>query len=160
GYERPRRFQIARSRYVVDQSSAHDSCSCRDQRRLGELLGVIDVRAEKFGTGSGCAMKFTRRPGLVISCALAAVFLSSATIDAHEIGTTQVSVDFRQGSYDIRIVTDAAALAEKLEAVSGLTRQSESSMRTASALQTILESRDETFRTRVAVAFDGASARP
>ena len=105
-------------------------------------------------------MKFPRRPGLVISCALAVIFLSSATMDAHEIGTTQVSVDFRQGSYDIRIVTDAAALAEKLEAVSGITGQSESSMRSASALQTILESRDETFRTRVAVAFDGATARP
>ena len=88
----------------------------------------------------------------MISCALAAVFLASATMHAHEIGTTQVSVDFRQGLYDIRIVTDAAALAEKLEAVSGITGQSESSMRTASALQTILESRDETFRTRVAVA--------
>ena len=105
-------------------------------------------------------MKFPRRPGLVMSCALAAVFLSSATIDAHEIGTTQVSVDFRQGSYDIRIVTDAAALAEKLEVISGITRQSEPSTRTASALQTILESSDETFRTHFAVAFDGATARP
>jgi hypothetical protein len=128
---------------------------------LGELLGVINVRAEKFGTWNGCAMKFPRRPGVVFSCALAAVFLSSATIDAHEIGTTQVSVDFRQGSsYDITIVTDAAALAEKLEAVSGITPQSEPSMRSASALQTILESRDETFRTRLAVAFDEATARP
>ena len=43
-----------------------------------------------------------------------------ALVHAHEIGTTRVSVLFHEGrGYDIEIVTDAAALVEKLEAVAG-----------------------------------------
>ena len=50
---------------------------------------------------------------------IAAIFLCSASTYAHEIGTTRVSVVFQQGaSYEIDVVTDAASLAEKLQALS------------------------------------------
>src|SRR5689334_12453943 len=97
-----------------------------------QLLGVGNVRAEV----SGRTMRFF----LLLLC----VLLPTAVLDAHEIGTTRVSVNFRQdSSYDIEIVTDAAALVEKLEAVSGMMPQTE------------LRSYDETFRRRVGVLFDG-----
>ena len=47
-----------------------------------------------------------------------------AAVRAHEIGTTRVSVLFQEGrTYDIEIVTDAAALVEKLEAVEPASRR-------------------------------------
>jgi hydrogenase/urease accessory protein HupE len=45
----------------------------------------------------------------------AILLLMSAALSAHEIGTTRVTATFREGrSYEIEIVTDAAALAEKV----------------------------------------------
>ncbi|PWU04480.1 MAG: hypothetical protein C5B51_16650, partial [Terriglobia bacterium] len=44
----------------------------------------------------------------------------AAALGAHEIGTTRVSVVFENGrTYNVEIVTDATALAEKLEASAG-----------------------------------------
>lgn len=73
---------------------------------------------------------------------LAVALLCAATLSAHEIGTTRVSVLFLEnGAYDVQIVTDATALAEKLGASVG-------------------EGSDEKFRQRVKIAFDGSEVRP
>jgi hydrogenase/urease accessory protein HupE len=78
-----------------------------------------------------------------IYCAVAAILLCSAVTHAHEIGTTQVSVMFQEeASYRIEIVTDAAALGEKLQAVSGQTWN------------------EEAFRRNVVLAFDGIAVEP
>jgi hydrogenase/urease accessory protein HupE len=77
------------------------------------------------------------------------VLLPIGVLDAHEIGTTRVSVSIRQNaSYEIEVATDAAALFEKLETVSGAPAQSE------------LKSYDDIFRRRVGVLFDGAPVHP
>src|SRR3954464_436180 len=68
------------------------------------------------------------------------LLLVGGALWGHEIGTTRVTAVFpRGGSYDVEIVTDAAALAEQLGAVGD---------------------REETFRRRVKLAFDGVEARP
>ena len=86
---------------------------------------------------------------------LAAISLCSASSFAHEIGTTRVSVVFQQGaSYEIEVVTDAAALAEKLQAVSGQAPQSDKT------LQVQLQNYDEVFRRRLTIAFDGIVVTP
>jgi len=95
---------------------------------------------------------------------VAVVLLASPCVHAHEIGTTRVSVVFQQGeSYEIKIVTDAVSLAEKLGALSGQIPQSDSPLtmlRSAAALQVRLRTLDEVFRRRVIVAFDGSAVRP
>jgi hypothetical protein len=79
------------------------------------------------------------------------------SVDAHEIGTTRVAVQFRaDGAYDVEIVTDAAALVEKLEAVAG----SPSADRDPVHLQSRLASLDGVLRRRVTVTFDASSVRP
>lgn len=94
--------------------------------------------------------------GLVLCAALAAAFGESA--GAHELGTTRVSVLFEEGrTYDVEIVTDAAALVEKLEASAGDTALSEP---TPAHLQSLLARSDATFRQRIAMAFDGAKVHP
>jgi hydrogenase/urease accessory protein HupE len=70
------------------------------------------------------------------------MLLFAVVLQAHEIGTTRISADFHDGAYTIEIVTDAAALEQKIAAAGGA------------------GSRDETFRRRVQIAFDGAAARP
>ena len=68
--------------------------------------------------------------------------LWSGLAHAHEIGTTRVSATFQESrTYDVEIVTDATALAEKLEVSPG-------------------SGFDEKFRQRVKVAFDGTEVRP
>ena len=87
-----------------------------------------------------------------IWCAIAVVFLGGGVVYAHEIGTTRVSVVFQNNaSYEIEIVTDAAALLEKLEAMSGTTPRSDAAQ---------LQNYDEVFRQRLVVAFDGTAVRP
>jgi HupE/UreJ protein len=76
---------------------------------------------------------------------------------AHEIGTTRVSVVFRDGTYHIEIVTDAAALLEKLEASAGRPPGSEAA---PVRLQAALAALEETFRQRLTVAFDGTEVHP
>ncbi len=103
---------------------------------------------------------------LVTWCAAAFVLLPGAVVDAHEIGTTRVSVTFKQSaSYEIEIVTDAAALVEKLETVSGVAAPADQSaqnpsLRSAAVLENLLRTYDEKFRRRMAAVFDGAAVRP
>ena len=79
-------------------------------------------------------------------------------LHAHEIGTTRVSVLFQEGrTYDIEIVTDATALAEKLEASVGATLPADAH---APALQSLIIGFDDRFRGRVKVAFDSAEVHP
>ena len=84
--------------------------------------------------------------------------LFSATLGAHEIGTTRVAVTFQEGrTYDVEIVTDAAALVDKLETSSGGASPTHAS---AAQLQSLLAGFDETFRQRVTVTFDGSKVHP
>jgi hypothetical protein len=82
------------------------------------------------------------------SVAFAAAFvLCGSAVRAHEIGTTRVSVLLQTDrTYDIEIVTDAAALAEKLEVSAGRPA-------TPAAFADI-------FRRRLKVAFDGNEVQP
>ena len=92
----------------------------------------------------------------VIACAIAA----RGSADAHEIGTTRVAVSFAQpGRYDVEIVTDAAALAEKLETVAGRPRVSMVTT-PATPSDTQLAALDAVFRTRLRLELDGTPAHP
>ena len=66
-------------------------------------------------------MIVSRRFVVAAACGIAAtIVLCGSVARAHEIGTTRVSVVFRvDRTYHIEIVTDAAALLEKLEASAG-----------------------------------------
>ena len=87
-----------------------------------------------------------------------AALLCCGVVRAHEIGTTRVSVLLKKGrTYDIEIVTDASALADKLEASTG---GSAPSNLDPAGFKTLLGSFEPTFRQRVKVAFDGAEVRP
>jgi hydrogenase/urease accessory protein HupE len=66
---------------------------------------------------------------------------------AHEIGTTRVSAVFQNGTYDVAVDTDTAALLEKLQAVTGSTSQD-------------LRTYEEVFRSRVKLEFGGIAATP
>ena len=93
-----------------------------------------------------------------ISCAIGLVILSSVVCHAHEIGTTRVTAVFRQASsYEIEVVTDAAALVEKLTTLSGEPIQSGLD---AAALRKQLQAHDELFRRRFALTFDGSVVQP
>src|SRR2546426_5471804 len=100
-----------------------------------------------------------RRPRLVVPVVCAAVaFLCGASVRAHEIGTTRVSVLLQDGrTYDVEIVTDAAALVEKLEASTGGSLPTDIG---PARLQSLLTGLDETFRQRVKIAFDASNVRP
>src|ERR1700674_2280205 len=90
--------------------------------------------------------------------AVAALLCCCGVIRAHEIGTTRVSVLLKEDrAYDIEIVTDASALADKLEASTGGPAPSNLD---PAGYKNLLESFDPTFRQRVKVAFDGAEVRP
>src|SRR5690242_13175936 len=75
------------------------------------------------------------------------VLLCGGAARAHEIGTTRVAVLIHDDkTYDVEIVTDATALAEKLDASAGASLPPGI---TADGLQTILTSFDERFRQRI-----------
>jgi len=79
----------------------------------------------------------------------AIALLAAGIAQAHEIGTSRVAVALSSGEYKVELVTDAAALLEKLAAVSGVPPAGVS-----------IESLDEVFRRRVHLAFDGVETRP
>ncbi len=84
--------------------------------------------------------------------------LCGALTQAHEIGTTRVSVVLRnEKTYDINVVTDATALAEKLETVIG---REPGSITDAHHLQNLLKDSDAHFRQRVKIIFDSRTVRP
>jgi hydrogenase/urease accessory protein HupE len=89
---------------------------------------------------------------------LVLAILCSGTVRAHEIGTTRVAAIFNADrTYDVEIVTDATALAEKLEASVGATLPTGTP---ADRLQTLIVSFDDKFRQRVKIAFDQSDVRP
>ena len=93
---------------------------------------------------------------------VALIVLGASVARAHETGTTRVSALFHEGhSYDIEIVTDAASLVDKLDALAGAQRSSlPPPALSPAAVRERLVARDDLFRQRVAVAFDGAAVRP
>jgi hydrogenase/urease accessory protein HupE len=93
---------------------------------------------------------------------LVALLWSGAVLNAHEIGTTLVTATFHEeGGYDIEILTDAASLVEKLDALAGVQPSSfPAPSLSAAALLERLRARENLFRQRVAIAFDGVSAAP
>jgi hydrogenase/urease accessory protein HupE len=87
-------------------------------------------------------------------CAL----LCGIAASAHEIGTSRVSVQFKDGrTYDIAVVTDASALADKLEASTGGTAPANPD---PAAFRALLMNFETAFRQRVKVTFDGAEVHP
>jgi hydrogenase/urease accessory protein HupE len=89
---------------------------------------------------------------------LCAALWCGAVAHAHEIGTSRVSVLLKEGrTYDVELVTDATALAEKLLASDG--RFTPAPARSAE-LQSLLVRYDEMFRQRVKLAFDGGEMHP
>ena len=91
-------------------------------------------------------------------CAIVVTLLCGSTVRAHEIGTTRVAVLLQEGqTYDVEIVTDAAALVEKLEASTGRSSPADTP---PARLQSLLTSFDEQFRQRVKLAFDTSEVRP
>jgi hydrogenase/urease accessory protein HupE len=103
--------------------------------------------------------KYLRRWILAaLSGMVAAFILCSGSLQAHEIGTTHVSVQFQSSrSYQIEITTDAQSLVEKLNSVAG---EAGAGPESPAALRAELQKYDDIFRRRLAVAFEGVGVRP
>jgi len=125
----------------------------------GQLPSTSAGQAPSTGSGQPVASRsnhafvlaFRRRAvrGAAPFAVLMALLCGTA-VRAHEIGTTRVSVLFREGrTYDIEIVTDAAALVEKLEASAGRSLPADTS---PARLQSLLPGLDEARRVRRAAA--------
>src|ERR1051325_7309713 len=102
----------------------------------------------------------TRRRRLVgpALCAVVIALLCTAGVRAHEIGTTHVAVIFQEDrTYDVEVVTDAAALVDKLEASAGASLPADTS---SAHLESLLPGFDEAFRQRVKLSFDDSEVRP
>jgi hypothetical protein len=100
--------------------------------------------------------------GTVASClfCLALACLGGrSSVQAHEIGTTRVSAVLAGGkTYEVEVVTDAASLVEKLDALAG-----ENALLSTQSPQDLgkrLCELDEVFRRRVSVLFDGSATHP
>ncbi len=92
----------------------------------------------------------------LLPCSLLVAF-TVMNVEAHEIGTTRVSVSFEAGpTYRIDVETDAESLVEKLERAAGTS--SDAGPRDSLAAR--LRALDGIFRTRVNVSFDGANVVP
>jgi hypothetical protein len=96
----------------------------------------------------------------VFACAMTLTVAFSTVGSAHEIGTTRVAARFEDGRYAIEITTDASALIEKLDAVAGSPMDATTVQGDAPTVERRLISRDDVFRQRVSVAFDGTQTRP
>ena len=82
-----------------------------------------------------------------------ASLLLAGSLQAHEIGTTRVAVQFRPDqTFNIEVATDAQALLEKLNVTSGLPPAPETNV---TKLQSTLQAFDQQFHRRVKIAFDG-----
>ena len=91
-------------------------------------------------------------------CAAAVWLLCAEPVQAHEIGTTRVSVLLQEdGRYDVEIVTDAGALLDKLRATADRSTPADA---LPDRLQSLLAGFDATFRQRVKIAFDASAVRP
>src|ERR1051326_3956466 len=88
----------------------------------------------------------------------AVALLSAGAAHAHEIGTSRVAVLFRQGhTYQVEIVTDATALAEKLQSVAG---DSSPVPSRAADLESLIARSEDMFRRRIKLTFDGVPVSP
>ena len=114
-------------------------------------------------------MRSRSRPrgcGRATLCAALIALAAATTLRAHEIGTTRVSVLFAQDSktYEIEIITDASALAEKLDAAAGRPALSpvegSSSAAAPLRLEALSATFDELFLRRAKISFDGTEVRP
>src|SRR2546427_11551270 len=115
-------------------------------------------RASGHRSPSSCGPRMSSRAVVGALCAALVALLCGAVLRAHEIGTSRVSVLFADGrTYDVEIVTDAAALVEKLEASAHGALATDTR---PAGLQSLLTSFDETFRVRVKLAFDASDVRP
>ena len=86
------------------------------------------------------------------------VYVGPATLIAHELGTTRVAILLNDGkTYDIEVVTDAAALVERLAVSNG--EPPVADVR-PERLRARLERFDGQFRRRVAVRFDASEVHP
>src|SRR5579864_4729786 len=116
----------------------HRSRSSRPEMRKG-ISGMLRIR-------------------VLASAWLTVALVYAPAMHAHEIGTSRVAVRFQDGqSYQVEIVTDATALAEKLEASVGASLPANTS---APTLQSLIANFDERFRQRVKLSFDGLEVRP
>jgi hypothetical protein len=98
----------------------------------------------------------TRTARLTALCALAC----TATLAAHEIGTTRVVASVGASNrYRIEIVTDAGSLIDKLEASSGETIGAAADM-PAARLEARFAELQDVFDRKIALAFDGVRSRP
>lgn len=87
-----------------------------------------------------------------------AAFLCGSIAWAHEIGTTRVSVFLHDNrAYEIEVVTDAGALADKLAASTG---GAEPGNLSPVGYKALLERFESTFLQRVKIGFDDAKVRP
>jgi hypothetical protein len=98
-------------------------------------------------------LRFTR-----VLLALSSLLILHSEASAHEAGTTRVSIAFDENrSYRIDIVTDASALAEKLEASAG--RQLPMNA-PPPLVERIVRSSDDVFRRRLKIQFDDVQSQP
>lgn len=105
-------------------------------------------------------------------CAVVVALVCSTVVQAHEIGTTRVSVVFHEDrTYAVEIVTDAVALAEKLGNSTSKPIPANASLddlqsllasvdTSPAHLQSLFTGADDKFRQRVKLAFDSAEVRP
>jgi hydrogenase/urease accessory protein HupE len=105
-------------------------------------------------------MKHAWSSSVAVSAAIL-LLACGVPVAAHEIGTTHVSALVEDGRFDIAVVTDAASLAEKLDAASGRRSSGGSpAPTTAAAIRDHLAALDDIFRQRVTVRFDESAVRP
>jgi hypothetical protein len=97
----------------------------------------------------------TRLILVLLSVTLVPLFVPRAS--AHEIGTTRVSVRVSEKDYRVEIVTDAAALADKLETLSGRSVRADAP---AAQLQHLINAGEALFRQRVHLRFDAIEVQP
>ena len=91
-------------------------------------------------------------------CAVVLVLLCTTGLQAHEIGTTFVSVTLHSDrSYRIEITTDAESLAEKFSVLTGQPANGPIGL---AALRNELPKHDDLFRRRLSAAFGGNAVHP
>lgn len=115
------------------------------------------------GAARAVARRQTARAVTQLMRAVAVVVLLGGGVsEAHEIGTTQVTVHLdvaratTSGTYRVDIVTDADALLEKLETIAGQPGPKPSARDFGPRLAAL----EHIFRERLAVSFDGVAAHP
>ena len=129
-HRRPRAVPPAARRDVAGQGRPHGAGAGRRRRRLGELLGVAhlrDARPRMRRAGDAAvivantsASVASPAPRWLCGAALRSPLVRRSTARARDRHDARVGALRQDGrTYDIEIVTDAAALVEKLDAAAG-----------------------------------------